>query len=55
MGTHFSSEWKKGTWRDWNRELSLDKWHKPEKIYWQDINTPSSEKLDIIEKKVLLV
>lgn len=51
MGTHFSSEGKKGTWRDWNRELALDKWHKCEKIYWQNINTWSSEKLDIIREE----
>lgn len=51
MGTRFSSEGKKGTWRDWNRELSLDKWHKPEKIYSQNINTPSSEKLDLLREE----
>lgn len=51
MGTRFSSEGKKGTWRDWNRELALDKWHKREKIYWQNINTSSSEKLDIIREE----
>lgn len=50
MGTHFSSEGKKGTWRDWNKKLTLDKWHKREKIYWQNINTLSSEKLDIIRE-----
>lgn len=51
MGRRFSSEGKKGTWRDGNRELALDKWHKPEKIYWQNINTPSSENLDIIREE----
>lgn len=51
MGTCFSSEGRKGTWRDWNRELALDKWHRHEKIYWQNINTSSSEKLDIIREE----
>lgn len=51
MGTCFSSEGEKGTWRDWNREFALDKWHKREKIYWQNTNTPSSEKLDIIREE----
>lgn len=49
-GTCFSSEGKRGTWRDQNRELALDKWHKREKIYWQNTNTPSSEKLDTREE-----
>lgn len=55
MGTCFSSEGKKGTWRDWNRELTLDKWHKREKIYQQNINTSSSEKLVIIREGVAVL
>lgn len=55
MGTRFSSEGKKGTWRDWNRELTLDKWHKREKIYQQNINTSSSEKLVIIREGVAVL
>lgn len=51
MGTYFSSEGKKGTRRDWNRELALDKRHKREKIYWQNINILSSEKLDITREE----
>lgn len=51
MGTCFSSEGEKGTWREWNREFTLDKWHKHEKIYWQNTNTPSSENLDVIREE----
>lgn len=51
MGTCLSSEGKKGTWRDWNGELALNKWPKHEKIDWQNINTSSSEKLDITRKE----